>query len=102
MLLIALGGEGLPDINPTILIRHTQLIRVWLLRALRVILGRFILNPPKTSSSALALANQPLGNGRAGAAGRAQRMNELPRISKFAPENVAHCAYSLLKPVFDI
>ena len=35
MLLIALGGEGLPDINPTILIRHTQLIRVWLLRVAR-------------------------------------------------------------------
>lgn len=35
----------------------------------KVILGRFILNPPKTSSSALALANQPLGNGRAGGRG---------------------------------
>ena len=31
---------------------------------LRVILGRFILNPPKTSLSALALANQPLGRKR--------------------------------------
>ena len=66
MLLIALGGEGLPNINPTILIRHTQLIRVWLLLALRVILGRFILNPPKTSLSALALANQPSGRQKRG------------------------------------
>ena len=66
----------------------------------KVILGRFILNPPKTSSSALALANQPLGNGRARRRARRaglKQAGEKIRLSLVDSPNIGLAALLLLQ-----